>query len=84
MKVNCENVVRCANTECIHNLNGYSCRHIIVAIGSDGRCALCKSKDRPKPKPKHEDTTVNFDKDYGYNPVEGVPVPLTKLIPPLD
>jgi hypothetical protein len=47
MKINCENVVRCANTECIHNNDGYSCRHIIVAIGSDCRCALCKSKDRP-------------------------------------
>lgn len=47
MKVKCENIVRCANTECIHNLNGYSCHHIVVAIGSDGRCALCKSKDKP-------------------------------------
>jgi hypothetical protein len=47
MKVNCENVVRCANTDCDHNLNGYSCFHIVVAIGSDGRCALCKPKDRP-------------------------------------
>jgi hypothetical protein len=47
MKIKCENVVRCANTECIHNADGYSCRHIVVAIGSDGRCALCKLKDRP-------------------------------------
>ena len=47
MKVSCENVVRCANTNCIHNNDGYSCRHIVVAIGSDGRCALRKTKDKP-------------------------------------
>ena len=47
MKISCENVVRCANTDCIHNNDGYSCHHIVVAIGSDGRCALCKSKNKP-------------------------------------
>lgn len=52
MKISCENVVRCANTDCIHNNDGYSCRHIVVAIGSDGRCALYK----PKPVPK--DTAI--------------------------
>ena len=47
MKVSCENIVRCANTDCIHNNDGYSCRHIVVAISSDGRCALCKPKINP-------------------------------------
>lgn len=58
MRIKCENVVRCANTDCIHNNDGYSCCHIVVAIGSDGRCALCKPKDRPtqnKPNPNHFD-----------------------------
>lgn len=47
MKVKCENVVRCSNTNCAHNDGGYVCRHIVVAIGSNGQCALCKPKDRP-------------------------------------
>ena len=44
MKVKCENIIRCANAECIHNQDGYSCHHIVLAIDSDGRCALCKPK----------------------------------------
>ena len=47
MNVKCENVVRCANTNCAHNDGGYVCRHIVVAIGSNGQCALYKSKDKP-------------------------------------
>ena len=52
MKVSCDNIVRCANTNCVHNEDGYSCCHIIVAIGSDGRCALSKSKNKPVPEVK--------------------------------
>ena len=55
MKISCENVVRCANTDCIHNNDGYSCHHIVVAIGSDGRCALCQ----PKIKPNSEATPLS-------------------------
>ena len=57
MKIKCENVVRCANTNCLHNDNGYMCRHMVIAIGSDGRCALCK----PKGEPTQNNKTKPFD-----------------------
>lgn len=47
MKVKCENLVRCGNSNCINNQDGYSCYHIVVAIDSDGRCALCQPKVKP-------------------------------------
>jgi hypothetical protein len=47
MKIKCENVVRCANTNCVHNDCGYMCRHRVITIGANGQCALYMLKDRP-------------------------------------
>ena len=58
MKVKCESLVRCGNSNCIHNQDGYSCIHIVVAIDSDGRCALCKSTSNDGGKPDQNKTYI--------------------------
>lgn len=50
MRVKCENVVRCANTNCVHNCSGYYCEHTVITLGADGRCALAQSKRKPTPE----------------------------------
>ena len=78
MKVKCENVVRCGNRNCIHNTDGYYCRNTVISLDASGVCAFRNSK------PEYKNTTINCRKVDGGNPVEGVPAPLSKLVPPLD
>lgn len=54
MKIKCENLVRCGNSNCIHNQDGYYCRNIVVSLDATGTCAFCKSKPvktKPNPNP---------------------------------
>ena len=77
MKMKCENIVTCGNYNCKLNCEG-ACIRTVVALDGDGKCVMCK----PKPTPK--DTAVRCRKADGGNPVESVPAPLSKLVPPLD
>ena len=44
MKITCENVVRCGNSNCRNNRDGYYCSNIVVALDGNGKCALIKPK----------------------------------------
>lgn len=79
MKMKCENIITCGNYNCELNCEG-ACIRTVVALDGDGKCVMCKSK----PKPKYEGITVHYKKADGGNPVEDVPTPLSKLVPPLD
>ena len=56
MKIKCENVVRCGNRNCIHNIDGYYCRNIVISLDTSGACAFRnskpeRSKTNPNPNP---------------------------------
>ena len=56
MKIKCENVVRCGNRNCIHNVDGYYCRNIVISLDTSGVCAFRNSKPEklktnPSPNP---------------------------------
>ena len=51
-KMDYDTILRCANTNCYHNRDGYNCTCAVIALNNEGRCALYK----PKPVPK--DTAV--------------------------
>ena len=77
MKMKCENIVACGNYNCELNYDGI-CIRTVVSLDREGICVICKLK------PKYEGTTVHYRKADGGNPVEDVPTPLSKLVPPLD
>lgn len=77
-KIEFDSILRCANVNCVHNRDGYNCTCNVITLNADGQCALVQ------PKPKYEGITVNYRKADGGNPVESVPTPLSKLVPPLD
>ena len=77
MKMKCENIVTCGNYNCELNYDG-ACIRTVVALDGAGKCVMCK------PKSKHKDSTAHCRKVDGGNPVESVPAPLSKLVPPLD
>ena len=49
MKIKCENILRCGNYNCVHNLTGYSCNHVVVALDENGKCALMRLEVNNKP-----------------------------------
>ena len=46
MKMKCENIVTCGNYNCELNCEG-ACIRTVVALDSNGKCVMCKPKDRP-------------------------------------
>lgn len=76
MKMKCENIVTCGNYNCELNCEG-ACIHTVVALDGDGKCVMYKPKFVPK-------DTARCKKTDGGNPVEDVPTPLSRLVPPLD
>ena len=53
MKINCENIVRCANRSCYNNCDGYYCTRTVIALNAEGKCALYR--------PNHLATTKQND-----------------------
>ena len=49
MNIKCENVLKCSNYNCVHNLAGYECSHVVVALDANGKCALIRPKVVDKP-----------------------------------
>lgn len=47
MKITCEHVVRCGNSNCGHNKDGVECSLKVVALDTTGKCAFIKSKIMP-------------------------------------
>lgn len=58
MKVKCDSIVRCGNYNCTHNCDGYFCNQKVVALNTEGKCALCRPK--PTVKPKSEPTIAEL------------------------
>ena len=77
MKMNKNKTLCCGNYDCHWNFDG-CCGQDVIALDSSGKCTL------EKLKPKYEGITVHYKKADGGNPVEDVPTPLSKLVPPLD
>lgn len=46
-KMELDSILRCANANCVHNRDGYNCTCVVVTLGADGKCALCRQKDKP-------------------------------------
>lgn len=63
MKVKCENLVRCGNASCIHNVDGYYCRNVVISLDASGLCAF----RRPKPHKTKPNTNPNPDPLEGSN-----------------
>lgn len=59
MKIKCEKVLRCGNYNCVHNLAGYECSHMVVTLDVNGKCALMRPKviDKPTEDAKATKTT---------------------------
>lgn len=56
-KMELDTILRCANSDCYHNHDGYNCTCVVITLGADGKCALCKPKH--KPTLPNSDTNVN-------------------------
>ena len=50
-KMDYDTILRCANTDCYHNRDGYNCTCAVIALNKEGHCAL----RRPKVKPTSND-----------------------------
>ena len=64
-KMELDTILRCANSDCYHNHDGYNCTCVVITLGADGKCALCKPKH--KPTPPNCDTNVNAKVNKPYN-----------------
>lgn len=53
MKIKCENVVVCGNYDCSLNCEG-ACIRSVVALDSEGKCAMCKPKRMIKANPNKD------------------------------
>lgn len=53
MKITCEHIVRCGNSNCDHNREGVECCLKVVALDTTGKCAFIK----PGVKPARETVT---------------------------
>lgn len=45
-KMEFDTILRCANSNCCHNRDGYNCTCIVIALRADGKCALCKPNNK--------------------------------------
>ena len=55
-KMEFDTILRCANTDCHHNHDGYNCTCNIITLNNEGQCALYK------PKPILKDVALNKSK----------------------
>ena len=49
-KVKPDTILRCANAECYHNRDGYTCDCRIITLNANGQCALVQPESNPVPE----------------------------------
>ena len=49
-KMDYDTILRCANTNCYHNREGYNCTCAVIALNNEGQCALCRPKRESIPE----------------------------------
>ena len=63
-KMELDSILRCANANCVHNRDGYSCTCIVVTLGADGKCALNQPKRKPTPPDSGTNVNAKVNKPF--------------------